>query len=357
MASAPQTLTVTNSGGSPMANVGFPITGAAAASYSIAAHHLRSAARAMAAVARRRSSLRPARRAPSRPRLPSLRPLPAWHRFRCRSTAQDSLPRLWPPTPRKSHFPWWQRANRAQRSRSPSPTPPATPSARFRSPLPRRSTLRRTPAPAAWRRAPTAPRRSCFSPAAARLGFRRADGHFFRRGRAGHGGALRHRIRFRRRHLRSGEPDGRQRPARRTTRWSSRQRLQRHVHLFLRHAARECAVPFQSHHRDAQRGRSGQCGGRNLHRQRDYGSRRETWTRRTAGRGGHLALALPLACGLLLASARCLQAPQDVFCSLCWQRFFACGVTSCTSSGGGTGRHRRTRWRLQHAAGHLHRSG
>jgi hypothetical protein len=33
--SAPQTLTITNSGGAPMANVGFSITGAAAASYSI----------------------------------------------------------------------------------------------------------------------------------------------------------------------------------------------------------------------------------------------------------------------------------------------------------------------------------
>ena len=35
--SAPQTVTITNSGGSPMANIGFQITGAAAASYSVAA--------------------------------------------------------------------------------------------------------------------------------------------------------------------------------------------------------------------------------------------------------------------------------------------------------------------------------
>ena len=35
--SAPQTLTVSNGGGTPMANVGFQITGAAAANYSIAA--------------------------------------------------------------------------------------------------------------------------------------------------------------------------------------------------------------------------------------------------------------------------------------------------------------------------------
>jgi hypothetical protein len=37
VASAPQTVTVSNSGGVPMANVGFQITGAAAASYSIGA--------------------------------------------------------------------------------------------------------------------------------------------------------------------------------------------------------------------------------------------------------------------------------------------------------------------------------
>ncbi len=37
VASAPQTLTFTNSGGAPMANVGFQITGAAAANYSISA--------------------------------------------------------------------------------------------------------------------------------------------------------------------------------------------------------------------------------------------------------------------------------------------------------------------------------
>ena len=35
VASAPQTLTITNSGGAPMANVGFQLTGAAASSYSV----------------------------------------------------------------------------------------------------------------------------------------------------------------------------------------------------------------------------------------------------------------------------------------------------------------------------------
>ena len=38
VASAPQTLTISNVGGSPMANVGFSITGAAASSYSITAN-------------------------------------------------------------------------------------------------------------------------------------------------------------------------------------------------------------------------------------------------------------------------------------------------------------------------------
>ncbi len=37
VASAPQTLTITNNGGAPMANVGFQFTGAAAASYSVSA--------------------------------------------------------------------------------------------------------------------------------------------------------------------------------------------------------------------------------------------------------------------------------------------------------------------------------
>ncbi len=58
-----------------------------------------------AAVARRRSSLRRALPAPSRPRSLSPRPPPAWRRFRCRSTAQASSPPAWRHNPSQLTFP------------------------------------------------------------------------------------------------------------------------------------------------------------------------------------------------------------------------------------------------------------
>ena len=74
VASAPQTITITNSGGAPMANVGFQITGAAASSYSVPTT-------TCGALAQERQQLHGADRlyagalpAPSRPRSLSPRP-------------------------------------------------------------------------------------------------------------------------------------------------------------------------------------------------------------------------------------------------------------------------------------------
>ncbi len=116
VSSAPQTLTIANIGGSSMANIGFSISGAAAASYSIAGTNcgavLSNGSSCTAQIVFTPSGTGPiaAMLAVSSSTLgvaPASVPL----------NGSDSSPPGWPPIPRRSHFPWLQRASPAPRSR------------------------------------------------------------------------------------------------------------------------------------------------------------------------------------------------------------------------------------------------
>ena len=123
------------------------------------------------------------------------------------------------------------------------------------------------------------------------------------------------------------EPHRRQRPASQLHARRHTQRRNRLVHLFLRNAAHQRALPLQPHHRIARFRRAGQRACSDLHRNGQL--RRVSIDPRRGAR-----------CHLSAGCSHCLSLFAGVRKFLLLALFaviLAAGITSCTSSGGGSG--------------------